>query len=162
VLLNEEHQVGALDDVLLLQLGRVQRWKDLSDDIPHPSTATALALDLDLDFLCFMRPEPHFSYRNPVERCFSLGSLLKENVNCENDVEPQYFTRMLGVPVCGNCGDDSEEDLAGDHLVPPTAEDLSLFSMVAPQSKTAKKAKRSAKQQERATRDAEQRANHMA
>ena len=115
--------------------------------------------------------------------------VVKENINCENDVEPQYFTKKLGVPVCGNCGDpggDSEDDLAEDHLVPPTAENLALFSMVAPQcrdckqkgmkvvcgsrqqmgeekqAKTAKKAKRSAKQQERATRDAEQRANHMA
>jgi hypothetical protein len=69
-------------------------------------------------------------------------------------------------------------------LVPPTADDLALFTMVAPQcrdckqkglkvvcgskramgaekqAKSAKKGKRSAKQQERATRDAEQRAGH--
>jgi hypothetical protein len=44
-------------------------------------TLIAIFLALDLDYLCFMRPAPCQSYRNPVERCFSLINVLLQCVS---------------------------------------------------------------------------------
>jgi len=58
-------------------------------------TVIALALDLDLDYLCFMRPAPHFSYRNPVERCFSLGNLLLQHMSLARPAMAAEFENLF-------------------------------------------------------------------